>query len=260
MLKRHCLLVGLVGMSAGLGLLVLAYALSLWWLALPVVSILLYLGWGVTSLSAGIFIPALVRGQTHEKWLALTFDDGPHPQHTLDVLAVLAQHQVPATFFCIGKYAEQYPDVVRQVEAAGHLIGNHSYSHNPWLPFRSVQVVAHDYQQAQWVLSGVLQRPPAFVRPPYGITNPTVGRALRRLGLPVIGWHIRSYDTLMRSPEAVARRVVRRLRPGAVILLHDRLPLAAAALQILIREAHTAGWRFVALPDLFPGIDAPSHS
>lgn len=196
------------------------------------------------AIGSGVYVKAMCRAATDEKVVALTFDDAPDPIQTPKVLEVLRQHHVHATFFCIGNQAEAYPDIVRQITADGHLIGNHSYSHSNCFPLFSRRKMQLDLERCDTALA---QCTPTgndmkLFRPPFGVTNPTVASAVKSLGYTVIGWNIRSFDTA-RSTESAFYRICRRMRPGSIVLLHDRLPNSHILLERLLKYLHDNDYR-----------------
>lgn len=183
--------------------------------------------------------------------MALTFDDGPDPQRTPAVLDLLARQGVRATFFVVGARAEVHPELVRRMVAEGHVVGNHSYTHSWRFPLRSLGRTMEELRRTGEVLHRITGRQPRLFRPPFGVTNPTIARAVRRLGLDPVGWSIRSLDTMGQSPERVAARILRRLHPGAVILLHDRCAGSERLVGLLVEGLRSRGLEPVTLPELF---------
>ncbi len=181
--------------------------------------------------------------RTHDKTVALTFDDGPHSFNTAKVLDVLQKHQVKATFFIIGRLAVGQEAILQRIVAEGHRLGNHSYSHAFWFDLWPTGKVAADLAACQQQLEHY-QAESALFRPPYGVTNPNIRRALDRLGLRSVGWNIRSYDTSIKDPARIRQRILQRLRPGAIILLHDRLDLMPDLLDQLIPAIKEKNYTF----------------
>lgn len=169
---------------------------------------------------------------TTAKTVALTFDDGPHEPNTGKVLDVLKKHQVKAAFFIIGKNIAGREALMQRLAAEGHQIGNHSFSHHNWFDLWSTKKITQDVQQCQSLIEQY--QGTNLFRPPYGVTTPNIRRALKALGLRSIGWNIRSYDTSAGSIYQVKHRIMKQLKPGAIILLHDRLNLAPELLEALI--------------------------
>jgi peptidoglycan/xylan/chitin deacetylase (PgdA/CDA1 family) len=180
-----------------------------------------------------IFVKAQCKNSTKE--ILLTFDDGPHPVQTPKVLDVLRRHNVKAMFFLIGKNAEAYPDIVRQIVADGHLVGNHTYSHQGKFSVFSAKKIKEELEKTDDILRKITGKKVEYFRPPFGITNSRIGRVVRERGYKVIGWNIRSYDTSL-TQEKVSNRVIKKLRPSAIILLHDRLPDSEKLLEKILEH------------------------
>lgn len=161
----------------------------------------------------------LTRVATHRPVVALTFDDGPHPEHTPALLAILAKHDARATFFMIGELAAQYPRVVRAVAQAGHVVANHSWSH---LSFPLL--TAHErYQQLRRCKEALAPYGAMLFRPPYCHQN--VGSRWQTLcaGYEVVAFSVHVEDWLARPAEWMSERLVRQTRPGSIIILHDNI-------------------------------------
>ena len=180
---------------------------------------------------------------TTEKKVILTFDDGPHNPNTERVLEVLQTHGVKAIFFVIGKNIAGNEAVLKRIVAEGHTIGNHSFSHHNWIDVWSTQKVTEDFSTCQKLIESY-QLAEKLFRPPYGVTNPNVAKAIKTLNLKSIGWSIRSYDTSIKDVEKIKQRIVSRLKPGAIILLHDRLDFMPELLESLIPAIKEKGYEF----------------
>jgi peptidoglycan/xylan/chitin deacetylase (PgdA/CDA1 family) len=202
-------------------------------------------------IDSGFYVKAFCRKKTSDKVVALTFDDGPDPENTPPVLDVLRQYGVQATFFCIGKRAEEQPAIVRRIQQEGHLVGNHSYVHTPSFPLFSTTRMIADLQQSQQILERITGTKITLFRPPYGVTNPMVRKAVHTLGYTVIGWSIRSFDTRKEGENRIFNRIVKQIRPGSVILLHDRLPGSADLLVRLLDYFKRQGYKVVRIDKLF---------
>jgi len=191
------------------------------------------------------------------KKLALTYDDGPNDPHTLRLMEVLAKHNVRATFFTIGRYVQQKPQIVQDLVKAGHVVGNHTYTH-PNLAFQSATQVGVQLRMCQDILSDVIGAPPKLFRPPYGGRRPSVLRIAREMGLEPVMWSITCYDWKATSPEQIERHVKRQLRGGDVILLHDGGHVemgvdrahTVVATDRLITNYKAEGYEFVTVPEM----------
>jgi peptidoglycan-N-acetylglucosamine deacetylase len=175
--------------------------------------------------SSQLFGKVLVAGSDPNE-IALTYDDGPNPAATERLLEVLARHQVRATFFLIGSFVRQRPDLARAVAAAGHLIGNHTMTH-PWLAWQSAARIREELTGCNAALEDALGVPVRYFRPPHGARRPYVLRTAHDLGLATIQWNVTAYDWSPHPPEAIAANVVRGItrnqhKGGASnVLLHD---------------------------------------
>jgi peptidoglycan-N-acetylglucosamine deacetylase len=196
------------------------------------------------------------RGPTDQRAVALTFDDGPDPMFTPRVLDILAQFGAQATFFVIGKRAEQHPEIIRAIAKAGHEVGNHTYGHRPlWL--LSPGQTRQEIDRGAHVLTTILGRPPRYLRPPWGQFNWPSIRHSSHVQQQRILWSLRGEGWLpLARPETIARIVRRRLHPGAIIDLHDGAGLGhspvhlTAALPDMLRLIGERGYRCLTLSGL----------
>jgi peptidoglycan/xylan/chitin deacetylase (PgdA/CDA1 family) len=164
--------------------------------------------------------PTFSSGQRGSKQIALTFDDGPNDPHTLKLLDVLAKHSVRATFFMIGRYVRERPDIARAVAQAGHVIGNHTFTH-PLLIFKSVEETRRQLVDCRHTLTDAIGQHSNLFRPPFGGRRPATLRIARELGLHTVMWSVTGYDWNAPPAAVIEAKVARQLRGGDVILLHD---------------------------------------
>jgi peptidoglycan/xylan/chitin deacetylase (PgdA/CDA1 family) len=194
-------------------------------------------GWGASTLLPvrGLhdwLVPGALR--RHEgAGVALTFDDGPHPERTPRVLDALAAARAHATFFVVGRRAQANPQLVRRLVAEGHELANHTWRHG-WMPGLGAAALAADLARTQDELAGVAGRLPRFVRPPYGHRDLRFYRAARELGLTPVLWSADTYDYLGGGGAAVLRRALR-AGDGDVLLMHDGNARATGTLEALPR-------------------------
>jgi peptidoglycan-N-acetylglucosamine deacetylase len=172
---------------------------------------------------SGFFLPVISRGVSSKKAVALTFDDGPDPLATPQVLQLLLKHQVKATFFVTGKKAAEHPELIKEIIVHGHTIGNHSYIHDNLLMFRKIKTIAHEIASAQKVLSDFGIVPLAF-RPPVGITGPRLRPVLLNSGMFIVNFSCRAYDGGNRWIKNLSKKILKRIRPGDIVVLHDVRP------------------------------------
>jgi len=154
------------------------------------------------------------------KQIALTYDDGPNDPHTLKLLEVLAKHDVRATFFMIGRYVRERPDIVGEVMRAGHVIGNHTFTH-PLLIFESAAQTRTQLLECRSALQDAIGEHSNLFRPPFGGRRPATLRVARDLGLETVMWNVTGYDWNARPAAEIEKKVARQMRGGDVILLHD---------------------------------------
>lgn len=177
---------------------------------------------GTLFLRLGMFADVTWRGPKDARGVALTFDDGPSPEHTPKILDLLDAAGVRATFFVIGRKAERHPELVRAIRARGHAVGVHGFAHDRLFSLRSPRFVREDLGRAVAVLEEITGEPPVLFRPPIGHTSARIAKVAGELGLACVGWSVRGVDGLRGArPERVAARVVPKLRDGAIVLLHD---------------------------------------
>jgi peptidoglycan/xylan/chitin deacetylase (PgdA/CDA1 family) len=189
------------------------------------------------------------------KQIALTYDDGPNDPHTPQLLEVLARHNVKATFFMIGRYAQQRPDLARAVARAGHAIGNHTFTH-PLLTFKSDAEIRRELSGCRAALSDAVGQHTNLFRPPFGGRRPAVLRIARELGMEPVMWNVTGYDWTAPPAAEIERKVASKIRGGDVILLHDgghramgtnRSQTVGATDQLLTTHK-AAGYEFVTIP------------
>jgi peptidoglycan/xylan/chitin deacetylase (PgdA/CDA1 family) len=154
------------------------------------------------------------------KQLALTYDDGPNDPHTQHLLEVLARHNVHATFFLIGRYVQQRPDLAREVAQAGHVVGNHTFTH-PALIFKSPAEIRHELTACRSAIEDAIGQHSNLFRPPFGARRPAVLRTARELGLEPVMWNVTGYDWTAPPSAVIEKKVTKQIRGGDVILLHD---------------------------------------
>lgn len=212
------------------------------------------LAYGLGAEGSTLLGPALVR-LSGDSDAALTFDDGPSPD-TARILDILREKKVTATFFLCGASVERYPELARRIAAEGHALGNHTYSH-PYLHLKSRAEIASEIDRAQDAIERVTGIRPAYFRPPHGVRWFSLWPLLRERGMTLVLWNScpQEGDSPARD---IAARALARLRPGAIILLHDGKdnlpegrnlrPATVEALPQIIDGARRAGYRFAPLP------------
>lgn len=195
--------------------------------------------------------------RTNEKIIALTFDDGPHPIYTPQILDILDQYQVKATFFMIGSRMEEYPDIVKEVAARGHLIGNHTYTHPDNLRTLSAKELKWEIDQCQLSMQRIAGQNTYLFRPPRGILNSQIIKSLQKKGYTIVLWGICTHNYNAPTPEMMAARVINSAHPGQIVLLHDGKTdfrwKEVVATRLIVENLSRQGYRFVTLEELKPG-------
>jgi peptidoglycan/xylan/chitin deacetylase (PgdA/CDA1 family) len=201
-------------------------------------------------------------GDRHRPEVALTFDDGPHPPYTGQILDTLERYGIPATFFCIGLNAGGRTEEVARIREQRHGLGNHTWSH-PFLPELSRAQLSEQIARTAETIAEASGGPaPALFRPPYGSRTPQIARWLAEMVSTIVLWDVEPVDWAMPGAEVIARIVLERTRPGSIILLHDGggdRSQTVASLPAIIDGLLVSGYRFVLVEDLVPAIGAPER-
>jgi peptidoglycan-N-acetylglucosamine deacetylase len=184
-----------------------------------------------------------------EKYVALTFDDGPDPNVTPRILKVLEAHDVQATFFMLGSQAEKYPTVAKDVAKAGHEIGNHTDHHKDLTKIGKEQMMEEVQASSRKIMSATGQAP-AVLRPPYGAINQEVETIAHDNGSSLVLWSVDSLDWKNKNAAAINRVVQQEIAPGAIILLHDVHSTTADALPALLTTLEKEGYHFLTVSQL----------
>lgn len=223
-------------------------------LLLTVISaFLIVVGLGVAFPQMRFFGPFICRGTSASQRVALTFDDGPDAGSTPLLLDFLREAKIEAAFFCIGKRVAANPELAARIVREGHLLANHSYAHSNATNFFTTARLKEDLARAQTAIRQATGATPRMFRPPIGLSNPRVFCVARALGLAVVGWSAGGLDTITADPQRIVRRIIRRLQPGAIILLHDGgIPSAQvlATVKLLLDRLRTLGYEVVRLDRL----------
>lgn len=176
--------------------------------------------WGSFAIELNYFVNSITHKRTRIKEVALTFDDGP-TEFTPKFLDLLKEHQVKATFFCIGKQIEKYPETFRRIIVEGHTIGNHTLSHANSTGFLSTKKMIAEIENCDKVIKNIGNIETPLYRPPFGVTNPNIAKAIKKTHKISIGWNVRSLDTIIDDEKKIYRRITKGLKKGSIILLHD---------------------------------------
>ncbi len=197
--------------------------------------VLASLFWASYSIQSGVYVKSICRLDSEEEVAALTYDDGVHPDYTPQLLDLLDEYGAKATFFVIGREAAKYPELVKEIVSRGHKLGNHSYDHKWSFPMQSVKDINQEITACNKLLESITGQEIKIFRPPFGVTNPTIAKALRATGYQSIGWNIRSLDTCKEPADIVATRVLRKLKANDIVLLHDNRPQVVDITRLILK-------------------------
>ena len=222
-------------------------AVSIWWAVVPLPAWMAVVAVNSSRISSNYHVRAFCGNpKIGENIVALTFDDGPTTV-TSEVLDILHAHHAEATFFCIGKRVVAHPELVRRLVVEGHTIGNHTFTHAHTFDFyRKPQVVA-ELEQTDAAITNIIGKRPVYFRPPNGVTNPSIRKALATTGHRVIGWNIRSMDGVNKDEAKVLAYIKKHLQPGGIILMHDTSAHSVRVLEQLMVYLQERNYRVVPL-------------
>ena len=181
---------------------------------------LLIIALGTIHVNYQFYMPIICRLPNPDNCIFLSFDDGPH-KNTREILILLKKYGATGNFFCTGRHLEEHPLIAQQLVDEGHFIGNHSYSHTPSFPVKSEKKIVNELKNTNSIIERYTNEPCLFFRPPFGVSNPTIAKAVKILNMKTIGWSIRSFDTQDREGRKAINKIKRNLKSGDIVLLHD---------------------------------------
>jgi len=215
--------------------------------------VLVYFGfivYGVFTIRAGFFLKLHNESRSDNKDIALTFDDGPS-EHTNKVLDILKQYNIKATFFLIGKRIKGNEEVIHRLLAEGHQMGNHTYQHSNATGFYPALKLEEELRSTNAIIDQLIGLKMRLFRPPFGVTTPNLAKVIAQLKWDVIGWSVRSLDTTAKPAEKIVRQILKQVKPGAVVLLHDDREKCATVLEAVIPRLLEQQYRFATVGELF---------
>jgi peptidoglycan/xylan/chitin deacetylase (PgdA/CDA1 family) len=226
-------------------------------LGVPAAAFLALVTDGIVRPSSSVAYPTLTHGPRHGNRVALTFDDGPDPAVTPAVIDALAKHEMRATFFAIGRWLEAHPRLARDIVSAGNELGGHSWSHWPLQGFLGVPDQQREIRRSLDAVAAVTGARSPLYRPPNGLRTPPMARAAYREQLTLETWSLHSHDVVAPDPERIARRVLGRIRPGDIVLMHDgherpgrHRPASSLALPQILEGLRARGLESVTVTEL----------
>jgi peptidoglycan/xylan/chitin deacetylase (PgdA/CDA1 family) len=255
MLKYQKIIIAFICMLAMLAIFDIFLHIPILFYAGIILAFIVILAWGSADIRSGLYCRTLCIGDMKKRSIALTFDDGPDKAVTPALLDILKKEGISAAFFCIGKKAEANPDLLGRMDKEGHVVGGHSYSHHFFFDLFSRKRMTEEMQMTEDAISKSINRIIRMFRPPYGVTNPALASALGRKKYYVIGWSLRSKDTVTEDENLLLGRVTGKLKPGDIILFHDTKSHMVNVLEKFIKFAKENDFRFERL-DKHLGIEA----
>ncbi|MBN2238001.1 MAG: polysaccharide deacetylase family protein [Bacteroidales bacterium] len=208
--------------------------ISIWFLIVLLAAFLLLVIDGSMHIQRNFYFKS-INELKNKQAVLLTFDDGPDPKITPQVLDILDKNQVKAIFFLIGEKAEKYPELVKEIVKRGHSLGNHSFMHSHWFDFFCAKEMHEEITKTTSILSKLGKQQVKYFRPPFGVTNPNLKKALTKTNLLSVGWTFRSFDTLKnKSAEEIAARIKATIKGGEILLFHDNRKKAVDVLELAL--------------------------
>jgi peptidoglycan/xylan/chitin deacetylase (PgdA/CDA1 family) len=232
----------------------------------PAALFLMVFVYGYVIPSAPVFGKVYYKGNIHDKIVALTFDDGPNEPYTSEVLDILDKYDVKATFFCVGKNVELYPETAKRIVAEGDVLANHSYTHDA--NHALTEYGARDLVMAEQAIYDTVGVKPHLYRPPHGKKSPWELDAIRDEGMIEVTWSVSSAELNGATASSLAENIIRETHGGSIILMHDGYgtqhncqkadkSLTVEALPIIIQKLQAEGYTFVTVPEL---LDVPAYN
>ena len=201
------------------------------------------------NINSQVYLKAICKGDSSQNKIAITFDDGPNNKFTTNILKSLSKTNTKAAFFIIGKNIQGNETILKQTADEGHIIGNHSFAHSFGYDFNNVEEFILDTEMAQRKIQAIIRTTPLLFRPPYGISTPKMGRAIKQLNLTTIGWSVRSMDTTLKRKYDLWAKV-KSVKGGDIVLFHDSTPFMAEFLEEWIPQCQQNGLEIVGLDEL----------
>jgi len=214
--------------------------------------ILLYIflvTYGSIDFKINFYLKTIYQSETNKKNIAITFDDGPSDK-TEQVLEILKNYNIKATFFVVGKQIEKYKNVLQKIDEDGHIIGNHSYTHHFWFDLFSAKRMTDELAKTEQIIENVISKKVKLFRPPYGVTNPALNKVVIKMNYTTVGWSLKSRDTVIKDKNKISKRLQQKLKSGAVILFHDTSPEIIEVLKKFIEYALQSNYKIVRLDEL----------
>lgn len=223
--------------------------ITLWWIIPILVTYFSITVAGSYFICMNFYFHSYCKGKTSDKIVAITFDDGPSSENTSQILSVLEKYNALAAFFVTGKNVKQNPEILRDIDQRGHIVGNHSFSHSKYFDVFSSKNMKKEIWDTNRVIKDVIGKSPLFFRPPYGVTNPLLKKAIKFVNMYSIGWSLRSLDTVLEKGRLI-KKVQRKTKPGSIVLFHDTTSNIDEILETYLQWLDVNGYKVVDLASL----------
>ena len=223
--------------------------ISPYYIILLVIAYLTVVTFGTLNIGYNYFLHSYCNSSITKKEIAITFDDGPHPDITPKLINLLNLHNIPATFFCTGKNVVAYPKIVSKMHTSNHIIGNHSYGHSNFFDLFSSARMQKEIVDTNIAIKKAIGKTPLLFRPPYGITNPMLSKAIKKSKILSIGWSLRSLDTY-KTHNRVLAKLKANTKAGDIVLFHDTNPNIVTIIEDYLVWLQDNGFKIVSLTNL----------
>ncbi len=204
---------------------------------------------GSSKISLNYYLHSYCKSSIDKKEIAITFDDGPHPELTPKLLGILNEYDTKVTFFCVGEKVKLNPHIVRKIDREGHIVGNHTYYHSKFFDLFSSSRMINEIYCSNNDIYKITGKTPVLFRPPYGVTNPMLLKAIRLTNMSSIGWSLRSFDTVKKT-DSVLEKLKSRTSAGDIVLFHDTVPDILNIVESYLKWLLKNNYRVVSLTDL----------
>lgn len=245
---KYCILFILLSIP----IIIAVFWLDYTWLILLAFTLLFITGLviGSINVSSNFYIKTICRGNNQRNNISVTFDDGPSQNITPIILDILKENNIKACFFCVGQNAELNLQLLKRIDSEGHLIGNHTYSHSNNFDMFSSSKMKNEIIKTNNIIQNIINKEVKYFRPPFGVTNPNLAKALKKTKLIAVGWSLRSLDTTAKGNIAKTINRLEKIKAGNIVLLHDSLVEAPEILKKFIEIVKTKKLEFTRLDDL----------
>jgi peptidoglycan-N-acetylglucosamine deacetylase len=215
-----------------------------WYAGMGIV-LLMLLTAGSIFIRMGFYIESKCAGDRSQKVVALSFDDGPDSHNTPIVLDILKKQGIEAAFFVVGHKLQANAEIIRRIDREGHILGGHSYSHSFFFDLYTAPRMKAELEQTGEIILELTGKSMKLFRPPYGVTNPVLARVIRKFGYRVIGWSLKSKDTVTNDGRVLLARLQKKVKGGDLILFHDTKSILEGVLPDFINFLKSENYRIV---------------